>query len=186
MTKKQDPRKFSHERFTALVQETILSIDNLQQLKGGEYAGDEDRLANFRRNAFNLNTYQELVWAVYAGKHWDALMQYVQDIGEGKERVRLESLAGRCDDLIVYCILFKAMLAESPQHSVTEEAREMTAGESNGDEQTSLLVAEGKPSNGGDPRMKLSLKEVGEALAPKSGPKNMGASPIAYPEGGVR
>jgi hypothetical protein len=54
----------------------------------------------------------ELVWRIYAGKHWDAISQYIKDIQTGKERHRLESLSGRADDLIVYLLLFKAMLME--------------------------------------------------------------------------
>lgn len=103
---------YSHERWEALLKATEAEIRKLATLKGGEYAGDCDRLANFRRNAERLGTSMELVWAVYAGKHWDAIQQYVQDLGAGKDRPRLEGLAGRADDLIVYAILFKAILEE--------------------------------------------------------------------------
>lgn len=104
---------FSHEEYQKLVEETIDQINSLSKHKGGEYADDSDRLANFRRNALALGLKMEQVWAVYAGKHWDAIQQYVQDISKGTTRHRLESLEGRADDLIVYCILFKAILRES-------------------------------------------------------------------------
>lgn len=103
---------YSHQRYSDLLETTFAEIKKLSELKGGEYSGDTDRLANFRRNATALGLTQEQVWAVYAAKHWDAVMQFVKDLGEGKERNRLESLAGRCDDLIVYLLLFKAMLEE--------------------------------------------------------------------------
>jgi hypothetical protein len=106
------PGGFSHSAYSALLQQTIGQIQSLSTLKGGEYAGDSDRLANFRRNAAALGLSMEQVWAVYSAKHWDALMQYIKDLGEGKTRERLEGLAGRADDLIVYLILFKAMLQE--------------------------------------------------------------------------
>jgi hypothetical protein len=103
---------YSHEAYAKLVDETVQQIETLSRLKGGEYAGDTDRLANFRRNAASLGLNLEDVWAVYAGKHWDAIQQYVKDLRTGKNRERLESIAGRADDLIVYCILFKAILED--------------------------------------------------------------------------
>lgn len=107
-----DFRKFSHTAWDAIVAESYDTIKSLSLHKGGEYAGDEDRLANFRRNAADCGTNMELVWRVYAGKHWDAISQYIQDLQKGKERHRLESLPGRADDLIVYLLLFKAILQE--------------------------------------------------------------------------
>lgn len=103
---------FTHEEYNAIFAETVQKITQLGKLKGSEYAGDVDRLANFRRNAENLNLNMEQVWAVYAAKHWDAVMQYVQDTATGKNRERMESIDGRLDDLIVYCILAKCMVSE--------------------------------------------------------------------------
>lgn len=111
----RDNRTFPHDEYNKILSSTIEQIKNLGLLKGAEYSGDVDRLANFRRNAENLGLDYRQVWAVYSGKHWDALMQYVKDIGTGTERRRLESLSGRCDDLIVYLMLFKAMLKESEE-----------------------------------------------------------------------
>lgn len=98
--------------YDRIVEETVDSIKKLSQLKGGEYAGDKDRLANFRRNAEALGLSMETVWAVYAAKHWDAIMQFVKDIAKKTARVRTEPIEGRVDDLIVYLLLFKAILLE--------------------------------------------------------------------------
>lgn len=103
---------FSHERYRRLLNETFQEILKLSELKGGEYSGDNDRLANFRRNALAAETTMELIWRIYAAKHWDAIMQYEKDLRTGKSRQRLESISGRVDDMIVYLMLFKAMLAE--------------------------------------------------------------------------
>jgi hypothetical protein len=103
---------FTHQEYAEIVKVTIDQIERLGRLKGGEYAGDQDRLANFRRNALALGLPMESVWAVYAAKHWDAIQQYVQDLNVGKERERLESILGRADDLIVYLILFKCIFME--------------------------------------------------------------------------
>ncbi len=103
---------FSHAEFDKLVAQTVQEIQKLSELKGGEYAGDTDRLANFRRNGKAQELPMETIWSVYAAKHWDAIQQYIKDERNGVKRSRLESIEGRVDDLIVYCILFKAMLAE--------------------------------------------------------------------------
>lgn len=103
---------YPHQRFNTLIENTVAEIRKLSELKGGEYAGDTDRLANFRRNGTALGLPMESIWAVYASKHWDALMQYIRDMQENKHRTRLEPIEGRVDDLIVYLILFKAMLDE--------------------------------------------------------------------------
>lgn len=103
---------FKHEDFNEIVDSTIVEMRKLAEHKGAEYAGDTDRLANFRRNGERLDLPMETIWAVYAAKHWDAVMQYVQDIKNGKTRTRLEGIEGRVDDIIVYMLLFKAMVKE--------------------------------------------------------------------------
>lgn len=100
---------FTHDQWDQLLDQSFHRIRELATLKGAEYSGDTDRLLNFRRNAAALNLPIEVVWAVYAAKHWDAIMQYVQDIKNGKSRTRLETIDGRIDDLITYLLLFRAM-----------------------------------------------------------------------------
>jgi hypothetical protein len=109
----RQPGVFTHLEWERLLAETFEEIRKLSALKGGEYSGDVDRLLNFRRNGVNLGLPKETVWAVYAGKHWDAIMQFIRDAREGKERKRLEAIGGRVDDLLVYLLLFKAMLIEA-------------------------------------------------------------------------
>lgn len=109
---------FSHAEFDLLVDDTVLRINQLSKLKGGEYAGDDDRLANFRRNGMDQDLPMETIWRVYAAKHWDAVGQYIKDLRTGTSRTRMESISGRADDLIVYLMLFKAMVAEREQEAV--------------------------------------------------------------------
>lgn len=109
---KPDPNRYSHKRYAVLVRDTVNKVVELSDLKGGEYAGDDDRLANFRRNGERLGLPMEVVWAVYVNKHIDAVIQFIHDLSTGKERKRMEPLEGRVDDIIVYMLLFKAMLQE--------------------------------------------------------------------------
>lgn len=109
---------FSHDVFNKIVEDTVAEIKKLAEFKGGEYAGDFDRLANFRRNGERLGISMETVWSVYAGKHIDAVFQYVKDLQEGKQRTRLEPIEGRVDDIIVYMLLFKAMIHERNEESL--------------------------------------------------------------------
>lgn len=111
---------YLHSEYQALVNKTVEAIQQLSEQKGGEYAGDVDRLANFRRNADNLGLLMEQIWAVYAGKHWDAIQQYVKDLGEGKTRPRMEPIQGRMDDLIVYLILMKAITEEREKRDAAQ------------------------------------------------------------------
>jgi hypothetical protein len=99
------------EEFNRLIFEpTVEKMRELSRVKGGEYSGDADRLANFKRNAAALGLDPLQVWAVYAAKHWDSLMTYLQDIQTNTMRPRTESIEGRADDLLVYLMLFKGLL----------------------------------------------------------------------------
>ena len=103
---------FTQAQWEVLLEKTIDQVKFLAKAKGGEYSGDVDRLLNFRRNGVNLELPMEVVWAVYAGKHWDAISQYIKDLHQNKKRTRSEPITGRADDLIVYLLLFKAMVEE--------------------------------------------------------------------------
>ena len=107
--RKTDWKPFTKADVGHVIDSTIKNIHFLRDVKGGEYAGDTDALANFRRNAVNLGLNPETIWAVYAGKHWDAISQFVKDLEHGVDRQRAEPITGRIDDLIVYCILLKCL-----------------------------------------------------------------------------
>jgi hypothetical protein len=105
-------RVFIPADWNKLLDDTFEKVRGLGRDKGGEYSGDQDRLLNFRRNARDNGLTMEQIWRIYASKHWDAIGQYIRDMAEGRERTRTEPLSGRVDDLIVYALLFKAMLIE--------------------------------------------------------------------------
>lgn len=104
--------QYTNAQWEALCEATFARLRGLAASKGAEYSGQEDRLANFRRNGQALGLLPEVVWAVYAGKHWDALQIYIRDLASGQERERSEPIDSRVDDLLVYLLLFKAILEE--------------------------------------------------------------------------
>ena len=102
----------TNEDLNQMICETFKKILDLRRVKGGEYSEDNDALSNFRRNAEDLEMEMEAVWRVYAGKHWDALSQYVRDVQSNFKRELSEPIESRIDDLILYLCLFKAMVRE--------------------------------------------------------------------------
>ena len=121
-------KQFKHAEYDALVDDTIKKIKELGVLKGGEYAGDDDRLANFRRNGVDQDLPMATGWRVYAAKHWDAIGQYIKDIRNNVARKRMESISGRVDDLIVYLLLFKAMIVERDRSTTGDGAARLFLG----------------------------------------------------------
>lgn len=115
-------RIFSHLNYDRIMRHTFDNMIELGTKKGGEYAGDDDRLANFRRNGAALGLPMASVWAVYAAKHWDAIMQYIKDNNTGKTRERMEPIQGRIDDLLTYLILFKCIVMEMESQDQRNEA----------------------------------------------------------------
>lgn len=107
-----DTTIFTPAEYKNVIGETMSTVARLGELKGGEYSGDVDRLLNFRRAGYNLHVPPELALMIYAGKHWDALVQYASDLNTGVERERLEDIEGRIDDLINYMLLYKCMRRE--------------------------------------------------------------------------
>jgi hypothetical protein len=86
-----------------------LDVDRHEMLdkKGASYAGNNDRLANFKRIAERLGADPIKIWAVYFMKHIDAILQYVKDGTESPEGVY-----GNFIDAMNYLDLGNAILKE--------------------------------------------------------------------------
>lgn len=80
-------------------------IAGINDAKGRDYAGDDDALANFKSAAEQLGVEPEQVWAVYAHKHWSAVMAYCKN-----GRVESEPIEGRIHDLILYGFLLLGLV----------------------------------------------------------------------------
>ena len=109
----------NHQEFSVLVEGTMAELRKLMETKGGEYAGSEDRLANFKRGAALTGVTPLQVAFIYASKHYDAIATYVRDQATGTERRRSESIEGRLDDLMNYCLLMKGLVAEASNPAET-------------------------------------------------------------------
>lgn len=103
----------NQDDFSALVTSTVSEINRLLVVKGGEYAGSEDRLANFKRGAALVGVTPLQVAFIYASKHYDGIASFVRTAAEGTPRLSSEPIEGRFDDLINYCLLMKALVRES-------------------------------------------------------------------------
>lgn len=114
--------QYTVEQYNKLLEELFDNIRALAKNKGGEYTHGDDRLDNFRRHGNDLNVSMELVWRIYAGKHWDAITTYINDLKDNKDRYRSESITGRAIDLIVYLTLFIAMVEERKEGSQAASA----------------------------------------------------------------
>jgi hypothetical protein len=99
--------------FSALVSATVKSTADLLVVKGGEYAGDGDRLANFKRGAALTGCTPLQVAFIYASKHYDGIASFVKTSAAGTPRPSSEPIEGRFDDLINYCLLMKALVVEA-------------------------------------------------------------------------
>lgn len=102
----------NQQDFDKLFQSTVSAMTTLIAVKGGEYAGSDDRLANFKRGAALTGATPLQVAFVYASKHYDAIATYVRDEAASIDRPRTETINGRLLDLLNYLIFMKALIAE--------------------------------------------------------------------------
>lgn len=97
------------EEFNGVVARSRERQDRLLAAKGADYTRrSPDRLSNFKRWADELQLEATKVWAVYAGKHWDAIVAFVKT-----GRAESEPIQGRLDDLHNYLYLLEALLESS-------------------------------------------------------------------------
>jgi hypothetical protein len=98
--------------FKRLFDTTVTELQMLLVVKGGEYAADNDRLANFREGARRTGLTPAQVLLVYLDKHYAAICNNIRDRQAGRARALSEPIEGRVHDMINYLILYKALLVE--------------------------------------------------------------------------
>ena len=117
------------KEFSIVVDNTIKSTAHLLVVKGEEYAGSADRLANFKRGAQLTGTTPLQTALIYASKHYDSICTYIRKESTGETQVLSEPIEGRFDDLINYCILMKALVLENEQADLRHKAEYSIVGE---------------------------------------------------------
>jgi len=103
----------NRQEFTKIIEDTFESIKLLNITKGEEYSGEDDALANFKRTGKDQDLPVMKVWAVYAAKHYDAINFFIRN---GK--VLSEPIEGRIDDLILYLLLLKGLIADKSKQNL--------------------------------------------------------------------
>jgi len=93
--------------FTKFLEEHVEKIVEIDNTKGVEYSGNEDVLSDFKEVAAAVGVTPEQALLTYMTKHWRAINSYAQT-----GAVRSEPIQGRIHDLILYGLLFIAMVEE--------------------------------------------------------------------------
>jgi len=106
------------ENFLGMMEEEFQKMTELNEQKGHDYAGDEDALSNLKEAAERLGITPEQVWAVYADKHWSAVMTFCR---EGQ--VASEPIEGRIRDIMVYGMLLLGLI-EDGKKAIGDRVRE--------------------------------------------------------------
>ncbi len=117
--------------FEKLVDESVAQMRDLLIVKGDEYAGSEDRLANFKRGSNLTGATPMQVLFIYLSKHYDAIATYIKDDAQGKDRRRSESIRGRVHDAINYLLLLEALIVEK-ENGVAAEVGQQNSDRSGG------------------------------------------------------
>lgn len=84
---------------------------SLLQGKGDAYSGQDDTLSNFKRNGERLGLTKYQIWAVYCGKHLDAIFNAIRDNPEFPVE-KTETMDGRIVDAINYLLLLHGLQIE--------------------------------------------------------------------------
>lgn len=113
----------NRQEFQYMMSDDFGTIVSLNTTKGHDYAGDDDALLNFKRQAETLGLTPEQIWAVYATKHWDAVMTYCR---EGD--VASEPIEGRLHDVILYCFLLLGLMREKQMLNAPAEIFDVVGG----------------------------------------------------------
>ena len=98
----------TQDQLCAFAEQFFADAMKLRETKGNDYSRKENAFANFISSAASLGLSVPQVWAVYAKKHWDAIMRFCRD-----GFVESESLRSRLLDVVVYASILAAFVEET-------------------------------------------------------------------------
>jgi len=96
---------------TAITETIINGVKEIALSKGKAYSGEEDVLANFKRGEDMTGVTKYQVWAIYAMKHIDTIMNAIK-FDPSRPIDKTEGMHGRILDTITYLTLLECMLFE--------------------------------------------------------------------------
>lgn len=96
----------------------------IMKVKGGEYAGSDEKFANFNRLAVLQEIRRESIWFTYFVKHFDSLTTFIRRVNKGEsiseiEATLSEPIAGRIKDMINYLLILYGMIEEEKEKAET-------------------------------------------------------------------
>jgi len=94
-----------------IAQEIFKKCLDVLTRKGKDYAGNEDSLSNFKRNAERLGLTKYQVWAIYFNKHVDSINNAIKS-SPNNPQVESEPLEQRIIDIINYAVILLCLLKE--------------------------------------------------------------------------
>lgn len=97
------PQDFEIKILDPMYDELLL----LSQTKGVEYAGKEDKLANFKLTAKEAGLDPLQVCYIFMNKHYSAIQSFVRE-----RKVYSEPIKGRIRDCQLYLALLEALIHE--------------------------------------------------------------------------
>lgn len=152
-----------NEFITHVNERTTTRVD-LLRTKGQAYSGDADAFANFKRNAEKLGLSRYQIWAVYCGKHLDAIFGSIKR-DPNSPVDKSEGLQGRIDDAINYLDLLSGMVHESPNGAVPTQKPDIPTNQHVAEYIAQLLGGNGLSTN-------RQIELIVELLNDFYGPRN--------------
>lgn len=101
----------------SIVRQLVIDEESISDAKGRSYAGTDDVLGNFKRNAERLGMTPFQIWAVYFNKHIDSINNAI-GANPSAPIDYSEGLEGRILDARTYLGLLLCLLKE--RHARTE------------------------------------------------------------------
>jgi hypothetical protein len=83
----------------------------LCRTKGVEYAGTEDKLANFKKTAAECGLDPMQVLYIFMNKHYSAIQAYIKN-----KKVYSEPITGRIRDCQLYLALLEGLIIDANSH----------------------------------------------------------------------
>jgi hypothetical protein len=107
----------TREEVRAKMRLIFQDCENVFSVANQEYATSQNAFNNFDRDAIEVGIHRNQSWLILAGKHWRGIASYVRGLKGQREDIR-----HRIKDLIIYLVLFWAMLDDEEEENKLTQA----------------------------------------------------------------